>query len=314
VKVLSLFSGIGGLDLAAEWAGMEIVAQCEIDPYCQSVLRRHWPNVRLFDDIRTVTADSLGMRELQPQGREQDERRRAGYGDSETSADADFGRRGECDPAEWEFSKPDASGVDLITGGFPCQPVSSAGKRRGKDDDRWLWPEMLRVIREIQPAWVVGENVAGLISMGLDDCLSDLEKAGYSCQTFVIPACAVNAIHRRDRVFIVAHAERGGQPGQGRYAQSSDTAPHENRQANRIEHDDSGRHGPTLSRVGDMDDGLPAGLVARLPDWCGGGWAEPARLKDTEPGRVNMLRALGNAVVPQQAEPIFRAIMEAGNA
>jgi len=95
--------------------------------------------------------------------------------------------------------------VDLICGGFPCQPFSTAGKRRSKEDDRYLWPEMLRVIRAVRPNWIIGENVAGIVSLALDDVLSDLESEGYSCQSFIIPACAVNAPHRRDRVWIIAH-------------------------------------------------------------------------------------------------------------
>ena len=104
---------------------------------------------------------------------------------------------------------PDRGTVELICGGFPCQPFSVAGDKRGAEDDRALWPEMLRVIREVGPAWVIGENVAGIINMELDNVLSDLEDSGYSCQTFVIPACAVDARHKRDRVWIMAYANSG---------------------------------------------------------------------------------------------------------
>jgi len=155
VKVGSLFSGIGGFDLGLERSGMEITWQVEIDPFCNKVLAKHWPNVKRYGDIKNVT-------NLEP--------------------------------------------VDLICGGFPCQPYSCAGKRKGKDDDRALWPEMLRVVSEVKPRWIIGENVAGFIDMGLDDCISDLENQGYEVQAFIIPACAVNAPHRRDRVWICAHS------------------------------------------------------------------------------------------------------------
>ena len=161
MRVLDLFSGIGGFSLGLERAGFETVAFCEIDPYCRKVLKKHWPEVPIFEDIRKLNGDEV-------------------------------------------------DDIGLICGGYPCQPFSCAGKREGKNDDRHLWPEMYRIIKAIRPRWVIAENVAGHISMGLDTVLSDLEAEGYTCWTFVIPACAVDAKHRRDRVWIVANANGGG--------------------------------------------------------------------------------------------------------
>ena len=157
---LSLFSGIGGLDLAAEAAEFQTVGQCEWADYPTKVLEKHWPDVPRWRDIRTLTGDDFYAR---------------------------TGRRS----------------VTVISGGFPCQPFSVAGKRRGKEDDRYLWPEMCRVISEIRPAWVIGENVPGIVNLALDTVLSDLESQGYACQTFIIPAAGVDAPHRRERICIV---------------------------------------------------------------------------------------------------------------
>ena len=159
MRVLDLFSGIGGFSLGLESLGMETVAFCEMDVFCQKVLKKHWPNVPIHSDIK------------------------------------------ELDGHEYRGA------VELICGGFPCQPFSVAGEQRGAEDDRALWPEMLRVICEVQPTWVIGENVSGIINMELDNVLSDLEAEGYAAQTFVIPACSVDAKHRRDRVWIIAHAD-----------------------------------------------------------------------------------------------------------
>ena len=157
----SLFSGIGGFDLAAEWCGWENVFHCEWNPFGQKVLKHHFPKSISYNDI-TKTNFSI--------------------------------HRGD---------------IDILSGGFPCQPYSSAGKRLGKEDERHLWPEMLRAIREIQPSWVVGENVRGLTNwnggMVFDEVQSDLEAQGYEVLPFLLPAAAVNAPHRRDRIWFVAY-------------------------------------------------------------------------------------------------------------
>ena len=164
---LSLFSGIGGLDLAAEAAGFRTVGQCEWADYPTKVLEKHWQDVPRWRDIRTLTGDDFYAR---------------------------TGRRS----------------VTVVSGGFPCQPFSVAGKRRGKEDDRYLWPQMLRVISEIRPTWVIGENVPGIINLALDTVLSDLENQGYACQTFIIPAAGVDAPHRRERICIVGYSKHNG--------------------------------------------------------------------------------------------------------
>jgi DNA (cytosine-5)-methyltransferase 1 len=157
----SLFSGIGGFDLASEWMGWENVFHCEWNEFGKKVLKYYWPKAKSYEDITTT----------------------------------DFTiHRGK---------------IDILTGGFPCQPYSTAGKRLGKEDDRHLWPEMLRAIREIQPTYVVGENVLGLVNWNgglvFNEVQADLEAEGYEVQPFVLPACAVNAPHRRDRVWFVAY-------------------------------------------------------------------------------------------------------------
>ena len=165
----SLFSGIGGFDLAAEWMGWENVFHCEWNKFGQQVLKYYWPKAISYEDI--------------------------------TKTDFTVHRRT----------------IDILTGGFPCQPYSSAGKRLGKEDERHLWPEMLRAIREIQPSWVVGENVRGLTNwnggMVFDEVQVDLEAEGYEVLPFLLPACAVNAPHRRDRIWFVAHSKSNGWNG-----------------------------------------------------------------------------------------------------
>lgn len=160
---LSLFSGIGGLDLAAEWAGFQTIGQCEWADYPRAVLEKHWPDVPKWRDIHELTAD-------------------------------DFFRRTGCQPG----------GVTCISGGFPCQPHSVAGKQLGSADERHLWPEYMRVVRELQPRTVVAENVPGILSTVHDSICSDLEEEGYRVWTLCIPAYAVGAHHERYRVAVVA--------------------------------------------------------------------------------------------------------------
>lgn len=187
IRHLDLFSGIGGFALAGRMAWgdrHEVVAFCDNDAFCQNVLMKNFPNVPIYGDIKELTIGRLAANSerQRPVQREQQGRPRH---QEELPARGDFPR------------------IDLLTGGFPCQPFSHAGKKRGDKDDRFLWPEMLRVIRETRPTWVVGENVAGIINMALDQVCLDLENEGYEVQPFVIPACALNAPHRRDRVWIV---------------------------------------------------------------------------------------------------------------
>ena len=162
----SLFSGIGGFDLAAEWMGWENKFHCEWNEFGQKVLKYYWPESELFTDI--------------------------------TKSD---------------FTKY-ADKIDVLTGGFPCQPYSTAGKRLGKEDDRHLWPEMLRAIREIKPRWVIGENVLGLVNWNgglvFHEVQTDLEAQGYEVWPYVLPACSVNAPHKRDRVWFVAYSQNKG--------------------------------------------------------------------------------------------------------
>ncbi len=191
---LDLFSGIGGFAIAAQACGYTTIGFCEKEPYAQQILKERFG---------AVLADAGCTR--QSAGRIR--------GGKETAGKIQHDRTSSVGPTLHDdiftLNGADYAGVDLLTGGFPCQPFSVAGKRRGAEDERALWPEMLRVIREAKPAWLIGENVAGIVTMELDNILSDLEGIGYAAWPLVIPACAVDARHRRDRVWIVAHADRG---------------------------------------------------------------------------------------------------------
>lgn len=266
LKVLDLFSGIGGFSLGLHRAGMETVAFCEIEPYPQAVLKKNFPGVPIYDDVRTITAERLRTDGIDR--------------------------------------------VDLVCGGFPCQPFSVAGKQQGKDDHRHLWPEMLRIVQEFKPTWVIGENVAGFVSMALCEVSADLESAGYEVQPFIIPACGINAPHKRDRVWILAHSVSVGQQRKCGGWQNGTTECCENVSDSVSQHGDNGGHGAgTICRERSEAANVCGGeaLIATGPDWtvespfCG--------VADGIPRRVDRLKCLGNAVVPQIPEIVGRAIM-----
>lgn len=400
---LDLFSGIGGMSIAAEWAGFETVGFCEIADFPTKVLEKHWPDVPRWRDIRTLTKEDFCAR---------------------------TGLRT----------------VDIVSGGFPCQPFSVAGKQKGKADNRFLWPEALRVIREIKPRYVLLENVPGIINIAADDVCADLEHAGYMVGVLDFEAAAVGAPHRRERIAFVGYAEHTGspaaaQPGSvgtaetgsaqgavtsgkltgaggrgdggamgdaergglhgidGRRAgaelahgctdvpdatggedrrireqgvrsdagassddvsdapeprlpyrdacqtgQSGQTAQSERRNGVVSDtnectkghdgtsirpavytirksgsgdlHGGDGRDGtrhalrPVESGLGCKDDGVPRWLPGPINPWLDGSWDSIPRVGRKIPDRVNKLKALGNAIVPQQFYPIFKAIWE----
>ncbi len=307
---LSLFSGIGGLDLAAEWAGFRTVGQCEWADYPQAILQKHWPDVPKWRDIRTLTRESF-------------------------------------------YERTGMGTVDVVSGGFPCQPFSVAGKQKGKEDDRYLWPEMLRVIRELTPRWVVGENVPGILRIAAADVVADLEREGYHVVVFDFEAAAVGALHRRERVAFVGYTdgEREQQPcrkqfeGGKRIGNGSEAVayPESARMEGFCGEYPAVKSGRPGKRQSDAEGESPIlytereGLQKRDGERMGQSkgheeskssdcknvrrgnrdgraqWSvEPdvGRVAHGVSNRVDRLKCLGNAVVPQQFYPIFRAIME----
>ncbi len=246
----SLFSGIGGFDLASEWMGWNNVFHCEWNEFGQKVLKYYWPKSISYGDI-TKTDFTL--------------------------------HRGT---------------IDILTGGFPCQPYSTAGKRLGKEDDRHLWPEMLRAIREIQPTWIVGENVRGLVNWNgglvFDEVQSDLEAEGYEVTPFLLPACAVNAPHRRDRIWFVAYSNskrlEKGYCGLRQERNISYKAPNEFAGILDSQWSKTSRRTGKICRI--------YGLSEKLDGITFSYWQ-----KET-------LKAYGNAIVPQVAFEIFKSIDE----
>lgn len=260
---LSLFSGIGGMDLAAEWAGFETIGQVELADYPTKVLEKHWPNVSRWRDVRDVTAESF--------------REKTGLRD-----------------------------VTVISGGPPCQPFSMAGNQKGKGDDRYLWPEMLRVIRELAPRWVVCENVPGILRAAGRTICEDLEYAGYSVAVFDFEAAAVGAPHRRERVFFVAHANGEREPQQKRGVGEVGRRVGDSGETVAYAEGKLSQEGICSNEAGDAG---PADGGSARPNW----WAvesDMGRMAHGVPARLDRLKSLGNAVVPQQAYPIFAAIAE----
>lgn len=305
MKHLDLFSGIGGFALAASWVwgqDHELVAFCEQNDFCQRVLSKNWPGIPIHTDIKKFRQQTrISMHK--------------GY---------DYGP------------------IDLVSGGFPCQPYSTAGLQRGEEDDRALWPEMLRVIKETRPRWFVGENVTGFVNMGLEGALSDLEGEGYeTLPPFIIPACAVQACHRRDRVWIVAHHEGGtdwqnfqesierqkqelGKGSGGNFVSHSpmwgwDESPATSAgkyqrspwQAGGCHCNDlipHAGHGSRESRRSTLRLGRPPESIQEHRDWLKISESPICEANDGVPNRVEQINGYGNAIVPQVVMVIMACI------
>ena len=250
----SLFSGMGGFDLAAEWMGWENKFHCEWNEFGKRILQYYWPNAISYDDIKKT----------------------------------DF--------TIWRGI------IDVLTGGFPCQPYSQSGKRLGTEDDRHLWPEMLRAIREIKPRWVVGENVYGIVNWNgglvFDEIQADLEAEGYTVQPVLLPARSVNTSHKRDRIWFVAHTNSsvlenvGIQPGESKGIYQK--TPIKINDRDELFGIREATHGQDLLEF----DGIPKELDRiTISKW-----------------RKESIKAAGNAVVPQVVYQIFKAIQMYENA
>ena len=284
MRHVDLCSGIGGFALGFQWAGLSYpVLFCDTEPWCRKVLNKHWPDVPIAEDVKELANDPDGL-------------------------------------------VPDCS---IITAGYPCQPFSVAGDRRGQDDDRHIWPEIFTIIKAKRSTWCIFENVFGHISMGLDEVLSDLEGENYAVRPFVIPACAVDAPHRRDRVWIIARnvenaghrtgrhkwiAERG-QDASGEWAAHTSKASGSGKQSETLANADSKRlqGGKKTRNTSQIWKKRNKQLTRRNKFPKGQNWLpEPpvGRVANGIPRRVDRLRGLGNAIVPQIAQRIGETILE----
>ena len=248
MRVLDLFSGIGGFSIGLERAGMQTVAFCEIEPFCRAVLKKHWPSVPCYDDIRTLTAERLSS---------------------------------------------DGIAADVICGGFPCQDVSEVGSRAGIEGKQsGLWREMHRIICEIRPGYVIVENVTGLLDRGLERVLRELAESGFDAEWSVFPACALGAAHSRERVFLLAYPNKQRLQASGPFGNGNDASSHGGRERTEYIYSVAVAIG---RKVGEAFASEP----------------ELDRVAHGIPNRVDRIKALGNAVVPQIPEIIGRAIMAA---
>jgi len=251
LKVLDLFSGIGGFSLGLERTGhFETVAFCEIDEYCKLILKKHWKGIKIYDDVKEITKERL-----------------------------------------------QADGIEsptIITGGVPCQAFSVAGLQKGTSDPRHLWPEMFRVIKEFKSKWIIVENVTGLVNVQdgvvFETLCTDLESEGYEVQTFNIPVAGVGAPHLRQRIWVVAHTDTGNV--------------------------ETGRERQGKIRKGHQEEGVSDHVASgsEIEGQRQNSWSfEPdvGRMVDAVPGRIHRLKGLGNAICPQIAEEIGRAIIKA---
>lgn len=322
-----LFAGIGGFSIALEEVFDEPVRHifCEWESFPTAVLRQHWPDGEFWGDIAELVAHTGGQRwdagrsTVRPQS-------------------AEVGIKGQREDERSDFS--------IVTGGFPCQPFSHAGRRRGTADDRYQWPNMFAVIRNVKPEWVIAENVRGLVTwnegMVLEQVCTDLESEGYEVQPFIIPAVAVNAPHRRDRVWIVAHAKsRRSIAGLGLERKSHSEATEQRSTNSHATDSTSDRqprrgqatatqegHGSQPSTAGQLEGGSKGSHT--YPEW-NRDWREVAfatcndsvddglsRPVDGVPytrakWRKHSLKAYGNGIVPQVAIEIMKAIKEGIN-